>query len=97
MCKLERCPELTPDVPRVRETQESRTKGFYSSLLRGDRELYVVSWHARTKINVNIDILGERERGLSTLEICGARLRRCDTYQYVPANASFLRIQTEGL
>ena len=27
-CKRERCPELSPDVPRFEETRESHTKGF---------------------------------------------------------------------
>ena len=31
-CKLERCPELTLDVPSVEETQQSWTKGFIHHL-----------------------------------------------------------------
>ena len=34
---------------------------------------------AITKVNVNIDIYGEKE-GDNTLEVCGARLRYCGTY-----------------
>ena len=54
--KLERCPELTTDVPIVEKALESHTKGFYSSLRKGVRIDDVVSLHAQTKINVNIDV-----------------------------------------
>ena len=39
--------EIAPDVPRVEETQDSDTKGFYSPPPGNDE---LVSWHALTKV-----------------------------------------------
>ena len=40
LCALERCPELTPDVPKVEEKHKSHTKGLFTpSCLRMCAEL----------------------------------------------------------
>ena len=61
-CKPEKCPELTPDVPRVEEAQESLTNGLIHHLAgeNWDRSLYELSW-TTTKVSVNLATTNERE------------------------------------
>ena len=55
-CKVEGCPELNHDLPRIGETQITH-KRVYSTLLemrtKNDQQVSLV---ALTKVNVNIDI-----------------------------------------
>ena len=65
--KLDRCLELTLDVPRVEEKHKSLTKGLFTPpCLRWEKGINgcccELSW-TTIKVNLNIDTTNEREKG----------------------------------
>ena len=64
ICKLERCPELAADLPRLEETDKSHTRDLFTPpCLRWEKThgcCCELSWTI-TKVNLDVDTTIERE------------------------------------